>query len=124
MALPIAWTDQSGDTFTCHLPPACHEEVALAAALLHDVDDDKYFPRDESEAFAVAVDDGNDDGEDASVLERRRRRQREQLYLLSLYPNAVEVMKEAQIDESSYERVLFMIEEIFLGFVILLTEFI
>ena len=58
------------------------------AALLHDLDDDKYFP-----ISSGATGEGSKN-------------------YATLYPNAVELMKEAKIHESSYENVLFMIDAV------------
>lgn len=68
-----------------------------AAALLHDVDDDKYFPKPE-----LKQSDNIEDKEEAVRLE----------HYASLYPNALELMKEAKIPESSHETILFMIDAV------------
>ena len=65
-----------------------------AAALLHDVDDEKYFPNNASASTKASIED------EAVRLE----------HYASLYPNAVELMREAGIPESSHEIILFMID--------------
>ena len=82
-------------------PPPLSSDEALeieAAALLHDVDDDKYFPKESP---------GGRDTDIESKDEAER-----QKHYAALYPNAVELMNEAGIPESSYERILFMIDAV------------
>jgi uncharacterized protein len=67
-------------------PLSSNEALEIeTAALLHDLDDDKYFP--------PSTVDGDKN-------------------YATLYPNAVELMKEAKIHESSYENILFMIDAV------------
>ena len=74
-----------------------------AAALLHDVDDDKYFPK------AAAV--GTNEETDRQSIDSKTKNEREHYYA-SLYPNALELLQEAKIPEQSYETILFMIDAV------------
>ena len=69
-----------------------------AAALLHDVDDDKYFPKSKKGGTTIKT----------KAKDEHERRE----HYASLYPNAVELMKEARIPESSHETILFMIDAV------------
>jgi uncharacterized protein len=77
-----------------------------AAALLHDVDDDKYFPKSKKGGTTI---DTKDNGKDGHELEQEHERRED---YASLYPNAVELMKESRIPESSHEKILFMIDAV------------
>lgn len=82
--------------------PPLSQDQALeieAAALLHDVDDDKYFPK----APALL--------ETRNFLEQRNKDERIEHYG-SLYPNAVSLLVKAGIPKSSHETILFMIDAV------------
>jgi len=75
------------------IPLSLNEAFEIeVAALLHDVDDNKYFPPSSK----------NRNNDNRASSKGRN-------YAL-LYPNAIQVMKEAKIPESSYETILFMID--------------
>ena len=97
---PRSTTDASNNNHH-HKPLLSQDEVLEieAAALLHDVDDDKYFPRDSSSSS----------NKNNSTIETKDKVVRLEHYA-SLYPNAVELMREARIPESSHETILFMID--------------
>jgi uncharacterized protein len=83
-----------------HRPLSQDEALEIeAAALLHDVDDEKYFPKP-----AALI-------ENRGTIETKDEHERREHYAL-LYPNAVELMKEARIPESSHETILFMIDAV------------
>lgn len=92
-------SSSSNNTNTAHRQSLSSDQVLEieVAALLHDVDDDKYFPK---KKHSINIDIGNENKDDR------------QQYYSSLYPNAVELMKEAKIPESSYETILFMIDAV------------
>ncbi len=70
-----------------------------AAALLHDVDDEKYFPN------TALTTSGKSDIDALDEAARVK-------HYAALYPNALELMKEAGIPESSHEIILFMIDSV------------
>ena len=82
------------------------------AALLHDVDDDKYFPNNTYTSSSSKHDNDNDIDIDIDIDNNKNKNDRQLRYYASLYPNAVELMKEAKIPESSYETILFMIDAV------------
>eukprot|EP00536_Pseudo-nitzschia_multiseries_P004516 jgi/Psemu1/295613/fgenesh1_pm.75_\ len=84
--------------------PRLSDEQVLeieAAALLHDVDDDKYFPKAASTTATPT----------AADLDRKTTDERRDYYS-SLYPNAAELLREAAVPESSHESILFMIDAV------------
>ena len=70
-----------------------------AAALLHDVDDDKYFPKPNNWHI------------NSKTIETKAKEERLKHYT-NLYPNALSLLKEAKIPESSHETILFMIDSV------------
>jgi len=74
-----------------------------AAALLHDVDDEKYFPNNNN-----LEDDAMLSSQELDLKTPDERRD----YYALLYPNALELLREANIPEPSHEPILFMIDAV------------
>mmetsp|Transcript_41855 Transcript_41855/g.47361 ORF Transcript_41855/g.47361 Transcript_41855/m.47361 type:complete len:322 (-) Transcript_41855:303-1268(-) len=87
------------------IPLSLNETFEIeVAALLHDVDDNKYFPpssRNRNSDNSNSNSNNNNNNNQAMSEGRN--------YAL-LYPNAIQVMKEAKIPRSSHETILFMID--------------